>query len=184
MLLWKKENLTFHSSQDYRKNLKAWVLAFRPKTLTAAVVPIFVGASLAYFVEAKIDWLINFYALMAALFIQIATNLLNDAIDFKKGCYVGQEVVSRMYRKTQIRKRFCAFSFDPMSAPEDDAKTLHLGDRVVGEADLALLLAIPTGVIKIGTGLTGCRLLNPSEKPGILLGNHFFCNQIAVGLGP
>lgn len=56
-----------------------------------------------------------------------------SGIDFKKGCYVGQEVVSRMYRKTQIRKRFCAFSFDPMSAPEDDAKTLHLGDRVVGD---------------------------------------------------
>lgn len=29
-----------------------------------------------------------------------------NAVDFNKGCYIGQEVVSRMYHKTEISKRF------------------------------------------------------------------------------
>jgi 1,4-dihydroxy-2-naphthoate octaprenyltransferase len=33
----------------------------------------------------KISWEISFYALIAAIFIQIGTNLVNDALDFKKG---------------------------------------------------------------------------------------------------
>lgn len=32
-----------------------------------------------------------------------------NGVDFKKGCFVGQEVVSRMHRKTQVRKRMCGF---------------------------------------------------------------------------
>lgn len=30
---------------------------------------------------------------------------LLSGVDFKKGCFIGQEVVSRMYRKTEVRKR-------------------------------------------------------------------------------
>ena len=58
-----------------------WFLASRPKTLTAAFVPVIVGT----FMAPTIDWWITFYAMMAAFFIQIATNLINDAMDFKKG---------------------------------------------------------------------------------------------------
>ena len=67
------------------KKILPWFLAFRFKTLTAALVPVMVAtalcASLGFFYEA---W-ISLYALLAAFSIQIATNLLNDAIDFKKG---------------------------------------------------------------------------------------------------
>jgi 1,4-dihydroxy-2-naphthoate polyprenyltransferase len=65
--------------------LKHWLLAFRPKTLTAAVVPVVVGTAIVYSSGATIHWWISIYALLASVFIQIATNLLNDAIDFKKG---------------------------------------------------------------------------------------------------
>jgi 1,4-dihydroxy-2-naphthoate octaprenyltransferase len=64
--------------------IKNILLSFRPKTLTASVVPIFVGTSLAYsegFFSSRVFW----SCLMASIFIQIATNLFNDAIDFKKG---------------------------------------------------------------------------------------------------
>lgn len=60
-------------------------MASRPKTLTAAIVPIMVASSLVYFEKQAVDWALSFYALMGAVFIQIATNLFNDAIDFKKG---------------------------------------------------------------------------------------------------
>ncbi len=65
--------------------VKAWLLAFRPKTLTAALVPIMVGTALVYAYDFPIFWSYSIYALLSALFIQIGTNLVNDASDFKKG---------------------------------------------------------------------------------------------------
>ncbi|MFN8943178.1 MAG: 1,4-dihydroxy-2-naphthoate octaprenyltransferase [Pseudobdellovibrionaceae bacterium] len=61
------------------------ILAFRPKTLTASLVPCLAGTALVHFRGGVINWLLFFYALISAFCIQIATNLLNDAEDFKKG---------------------------------------------------------------------------------------------------
>lgn len=66
-------------------NLKSWLLAFRPKTLTAAVVPIFVGTALARAYYTEVYIVLSVMAGLAAIFIQIATNLINDSIDFAKG---------------------------------------------------------------------------------------------------
>jgi 1,4-dihydroxy-2-naphthoate polyprenyltransferase len=68
-----------------RKSAQTWLLAFRPKTLTAAVVPVLVGTAVVYSSGSQILWWVSALALLASVFIQIATNLLNDAIDFKKG---------------------------------------------------------------------------------------------------
>jgi 1,4-dihydroxy-2-naphthoate octaprenyltransferase len=64
--------------------IKNIIQAFRPKTLTAAVVPIFVGSAMANS-HGSISITVFWAALSSACFIQIATNLFNDAIDFKKG---------------------------------------------------------------------------------------------------
>ena len=64
---------------------KPWALATRPKTLTAALIPVLVGTALAVKVIGKVSWEISVYALIAAIFIQVGTNLINDALDFKKG---------------------------------------------------------------------------------------------------
>lgn len=64
---------------------KPWALATRPKTLTAALIPVLVGTALAAKVIGKVSWEISLYALLAAIFIQVGTNLINDALDFKKG---------------------------------------------------------------------------------------------------
>jgi 1,4-dihydroxy-2-naphthoate octaprenyltransferase len=61
--------------------VKAWILAARPKTLSASVVPVLVGTALA----RSIHWPAFLYALLGAIFIQIGTNLVNDALDFKRG---------------------------------------------------------------------------------------------------
>jgi 1,4-dihydroxy-2-naphthoate polyprenyltransferase len=62
-----------------------WILAARPKTLIAAVAPVAVGTALAWQHTGRIIWIWSILALTGALLIQIATNLVNDAIDFEKG---------------------------------------------------------------------------------------------------
>jgi 1,4-dihydroxy-2-naphthoate polyprenyltransferase len=62
-----------------------WLLAARPKTLAAAVTPVLVGTALARESAMPIHWLAFGCALLGAVFIQIGTNYVNDALDFKKG---------------------------------------------------------------------------------------------------
>ncbi len=69
-------------------SLKTWVMAARPKTLPAAVVPVWVGSalvSLDHSGQYQFSGRLFFYTLLSCLLIQIATNFFNDAIDFKKG---------------------------------------------------------------------------------------------------
>ena len=65
--------------------MRAWLLAFQPKTLTAALVPVLVGTALAYSDFGSFDFMVLGLTLLASFSIQIATNLFNDVIDFKKG---------------------------------------------------------------------------------------------------
>lgn len=64
--------------------LKAWFLALRPKTLPAAVVPVFVGAASAHRV-GTISWSTTAMCLTCSLLLQIASNFANDVFDFEKG---------------------------------------------------------------------------------------------------
>lgn len=72
--------------------MKAYVLSFRPKTLIAAVVPIVSAAVLAYSEYDALRVSLFVAALLCALSLQIATNLFNDLIDFKKGADDHQRV--------------------------------------------------------------------------------------------
>jgi 1,4-dihydroxy-2-naphthoate octaprenyltransferase len=65
-------------------SLQAWILAARPKTLTAAVAPVLVGTGLAAHDDA-LAILPALAALVGAVLIQIATNLANDYYDFVRG---------------------------------------------------------------------------------------------------
>ncbi|MFO0602774.1 MAG: 1,4-dihydroxy-2-naphthoate polyprenyltransferase [Polyangiales bacterium] len=64
-----------------------WVMACRPATLTAAVVPVLVGAAVAWRAAgaAGVRWGALTAALLGAVFIQIGTNLANDVFDHEKG---------------------------------------------------------------------------------------------------
>lgn len=68
-----------------KPTLQTWLLAARPKTLTAAIAPVLVATFLARGQGYEVSWLLSAYALISSLCIQIATNLVNDALDFKKG---------------------------------------------------------------------------------------------------
>jgi 1,4-dihydroxy-2-naphthoate polyprenyltransferase len=63
---------------------RAWLLAARLKTLTAAVAPVLVGTGLAVHHDALEPWPAA-AALVGAILIQIGTNLANDYYDFVRG---------------------------------------------------------------------------------------------------
>lgn len=64
--------------------MRAWVMAARPKTLTAAAAPVVVGVGVAVLHDVASP-LPAAGALLGALLIQIATNLANDYYDFLRG---------------------------------------------------------------------------------------------------
>jgi 1,4-dihydroxy-2-naphthoate octaprenyltransferase len=64
--------------------MKIWLLAARPATLSAAVVPVLVGSAAAA-AESQFKSLPFAAALLAAVLIQVGTNLANDYFDYVKG---------------------------------------------------------------------------------------------------
>lgn len=64
--------------------MNPWILAARPRTLGAAVIPVLAGCALA-FATGAFDLVASALALTCAVLIQIATNYFNDAIDHAKG---------------------------------------------------------------------------------------------------
>ncbi|MFT4547731.1 MAG: 1,4-dihydroxy-2-naphthoate octaprenyltransferase [Verrucomicrobiales bacterium] len=65
-------------------SLKSWILAARPKTLPAALVPVWVGTVLAGRLGTT-DATLGWCTLLSAIAIQVATNFFNDALDSEKG---------------------------------------------------------------------------------------------------
>jgi len=64
---------------------KLWLMAARPKTLPAAIVPVWCGCVLAWKLEGNWSAWLAFCTVVGAVCIQIATNFFNDAIDAEKG---------------------------------------------------------------------------------------------------
>lgn len=62
-----------------------WWTAARPRTLTLATAPVLAGTALARAEGAPFLWGVALATLLAALLIQIGTNLHNDAADHERG---------------------------------------------------------------------------------------------------
>lgn len=63
---------------------RVWVLAARPYTLSAAVVPVFVGTAIGL-KEGVFRPLVFMATLLVSLLIQVGANLANDVFDFESG---------------------------------------------------------------------------------------------------
>lgn len=74
---------------------KIWWQAFRPKTLTAAIVPILAATALTAFHGYTIEAWIPLVAMACSICIQIATNLVNDAADFRRGADTADRIGPR-----------------------------------------------------------------------------------------
>ena len=62
---------------------RIWLLAIRPKTLPAGIVPVVIGAALAY--DTGIFHTAAFlFALAGSILIQIGANFANDLFDYLK----------------------------------------------------------------------------------------------------
>jgi len=72
--------------------LKSCFLAARPKTLPAAIVPVWAGCALAWHLTGNFNLLLAMCTLLGAISIQIATNFFNDAIDARKGADTPQRL--------------------------------------------------------------------------------------------
>jgi 1,4-dihydroxy-2-naphthoate polyprenyltransferase len=64
---------------------RIWLLAARPATLPAAIVPVLVGSAAALHGAFVLHELTLIATLLAALLIQIGTNFANDVFDFRRG---------------------------------------------------------------------------------------------------
>jgi 1,4-dihydroxy-2-naphthoate polyprenyltransferase len=72
--------------QTVRRPVSPWLLAARPKTLTASLSPVLLGIGVAAsFSPQPVSIRLAGLALLSALCIQVGTNLVNDAADFAKG---------------------------------------------------------------------------------------------------
>jgi 1,4-dihydroxy-2-naphthoate octaprenyltransferase len=66
------------------KQLRPWIVAARPRTLAASIVPVGVGSAAAYG-RGFHDPITAILVLACALLIQVGTNYANDLFDFEKG---------------------------------------------------------------------------------------------------
>lgn len=76
---------------------------------------------------------------------------LNNAIDFKKGCYVGQEVISRMQHRGSARKRTCVVQADTEFA--SDELNITAGGKTIGQMG-TILKSNGLGIIRVDRLLT------------------------------
>jgi 1,4-dihydroxy-2-naphthoate polyprenyltransferase len=72
------------SSLSSQNTQSPWILAARPKTLPAAISPVFVGWGIAFSLN-KFPVGAAIATLICALMVQVGTNYINDVVDFRKG---------------------------------------------------------------------------------------------------
>jgi 1,4-dihydroxy-2-naphthoate octaprenyltransferase len=74
-------------------HVAAWLMAARPRSLLVAISPVLVGAALGWQRTGQLDWAVAAIVLMAAVLIQVASNLQNDVGYTVRGAErVGQRI--------------------------------------------------------------------------------------------
>ncbi|MFL6585122.1 MAG: YgfZ/GcvT domain-containing protein [Chthoniobacterales bacterium] len=97
--------------------------------------------------------------------IPVEANLENAAIDYAKGCYIGQEVISRMKMSGQTNKRLCglvsvggAALRDGMHLFETNDSTREIGWITSATYDATLAREIALGYVRRGHNEPGTQL--------------------------
>lgn len=65
--------------------VKIWLQALRPFSFTASMIPVLVGAALAFTFADNVAWYLLPLVLICAALLHAATNVLNDYFDYTKG---------------------------------------------------------------------------------------------------
>ena len=78
-----------------------------------------------------------------------------NGVDYKKGCFIGQEVVSRMHRKTTVRKRMRGVK---LSGTAQAGDRLKAGGRTVGTLNHVRPNHVRPNHVSSGVGMALVRL--------------------------
>src|SRR5829696_7122334 len=84
--------------------------------------------------------------------------IVERAVDFKKGCYIGQEPVARLHYRGKPNRRLGGLR---LSAPVERGATLRLGDREVG--------TVGTAVVSPRFGAIALAVVRREAEPGDVL---------------
>jgi folate-binding protein YgfZ len=74
----------------------------------------------------------------------------NRALNFSKGCYVGQEIVERIRSRGNVHRKFTGFRID--GPPPAHGTKIQLQDKDVGEVTTSALIPASTGALTFALG--------------------------------
>jgi folate-binding protein YgfZ len=103
----------------------------REALLAAGAVEVDLKAAEILRVEAGLP---RFGAEMGAETMPAEAGIVEAAVSFTKGCYIGQETVARLHYKGKPNRRLWGLRLSAPAAPRD---ALHLGDKEVGRVGTA-----------------------------------------------
>jgi aminomethyltransferase len=72
------------------------------------------------------------------------------ALNFSKGCYVGQEIVERIRSRGNVHRKFTGFRID--GPPAVAGSKIQLQDKDVGEVTSSVLIPLPSGDQTVALG--------------------------------
>jgi folate-binding protein YgfZ len=85
------------------------------------------------------------------------------ALNFNKGCYVGQEIVERIRSRGAVHRKFCGFLFEGIQAVAAGTKIVS-GEKEVGEVTSATTVRFPNAEKTVALGYVRREIANPGRE--------------------
>ena len=88
-------------------SFKAWLWGIRPTSLAGALMTVFIGSGLAHGTAPELfSWPVAILCGIFACFMQVAANLINDVVDFKRGLDKSDpERIDRIYANGLLSRK-------------------------------------------------------------------------------
>lgn len=96
---------------------------------------------------------------------------LVNGINFRKGCYTGQEIVARLHYRGTLKRHMYHFGFESAQLPEAGSELMNAEGKVVGEVVLAAWVSNGKGELLASVVDEACdavQLLNNPQKLSLL----------------
>lgn len=165
-------------------NIRLWAYAMRLPFLTATVVPVVLGASIAWYDLGTCDWLLFLLTLAGIAFLNIGTNLANDYFDHLSGNDAANKTPtpfsggSRVIQDGKIKPRsILAVSLGFFAA--GSLLGLYLNQRTAGNIVLWLgIIGVVSGFfyagfpLKLGYRGIGELLIGTCFGPLVVIGSY------------
>jgi folate-binding protein YgfZ len=96
-------------------------------------------------------------------YLPAETGQFDRAVNYQKGCYLGQEVIERMRTRDVVARRLVGLEFEGDSAPPPEVELVGADGRIVGKAtsvchSLAIGGVIGLGYVKTDASAAGTKL--------------------------